>query len=120
MKKEINYYLKFFLPVILLLLCCCKRQNFYHGYVYDQETKKPLMNVLVKESFVTNPQSATTDVKGYFKIENNTNSITDLVFSIPRYRQDTIPSVWSQHGERLEYTFLNPKPDTIFLAPIME
>ena len=106
------------LPLPVMLLClifaCSGKQNFYQGYVYDLDTRKPLENVIVKECNLK-PLSGRTDSTGYFKVENNTQSISDLVFITNTHKPDTAITVWSQHGERIEYSFLNKKPDTIYL-----
>ncbi|WPO83655.1 carboxypeptidase-like regulatory domain-containing protein [Chryseobacterium sp. JJR-5R] len=103
---------------LILFSIQCSQQNFYHGFVYDQDTKKPLNRVLVKESFNSDSLSDYTDINGYFKIENKKESVADLIFSFDGYKKDTAVTVWSQHGEKLKYRFLNKKPDTIFLKKI--
>lgn len=100
---------------ILIFFGCTSKENFYHGYVYDAETKHPLKNVLVKENLDSNPKSTYTSANGYFKIENNTEFIADLVFIIDDFKKDTVVTVWSQHGETLRYKFLTSKSDTIYL-----
>lgn len=105
--------------VILLFTCFlfsyCSPTEAYHGYVYDGLTRKPLTKVLVKERLPANAKFTYTDAKGYFRIENKKQSFTDLIFSLDKYQVDTFPSIWSQHGETLKYTFLNHTPDTVFL-----
>jgi hypothetical protein len=98
--------------------CKSKKQNFYHGFVYNINDKKPIKNVLVKENFKENFLTEKTDSLGYFKIINNTGSIGELIFICDNFKTDTIPTIWSQHGEKLKYLFLNKIPDTIFLTPV--
>ncbi|MFK7050525.1 hypothetical protein FLACOL_02146 [Flavobacterium columnare] len=108
--------MKFFL--LLFTLVCTNCENFdndYSGYVYDRSTKKPLSKVLVRENFVKNSKQAFTDSNGFFKIKNDSEAITDLVFLLNGYKSDTAVTAWSQHGEKMEYRFLNKKNDTIFL-----
>ena len=66
--------------IVFLTFCKSKKQNYYHGYVYNIENKKPLQNVFVKENLATNFLVSKTDSTGYFKIKNNTQSIADLIF----------------------------------------
>jgi len=113
---SLNYKITLYIFLTACIITgCSRKQNFYHGYVYDLQTKKPLENVDVKENLVKDPLTGRTDKTGYFKIENTTGSIADLIFSGKDYKQDTLPTVWSQHGERLEYSFVNKNPDTIYL-----
>ena len=107
--KALNILLIFFFTQ------CSNQQDFYHGYVYDEQTNKPLKNVFVKENIKSNPKSTYTNFNGYFKIGNKENSISDLVFSIKGYGKDTVVTMWTQHGEQLKYKFLNSLPDTLFL-----
>lgn len=102
---------------MVFLTGCSEAPEFYHGYVYDQKTQKPLANIQVKEDYPSNSKSAYTDTKGYFKIKKDPQSITDLIFSSPDYGPDTLLTVWSQHGESIGYVFVNAKPDTAFLTP---
>ena len=100
---------------LILIWCCSCRPDFYHGYVYDADTMQPLPGVSVRENSVSHIQFSNTDEKGYFKIENHTNSHQNLIFSAKGYRVDTMLTIWSQHGETISYSFINIKPDTIFL-----
>lgn len=107
--------LKITLLAFFLFSCSAAKQPYYHGYVYDEVTKKPLANVLVKENTLGNPKSTRTDAKGYFKIENKTQFFSDLIFSDAQHRPDTIPTAWTQHGEKMNFTFVTSKLDTAFL-----
>ncbi|MBB5637083.1 hypothetical protein HDE68_002996 [Pedobacter cryoconitis] len=100
---------------VFLLSCSGTRQPYYHGYVYDEITRKPVSNVLVKENIRGNPKFTRTATNGYFKIENNTQYFSDLIFSDAQHPPDTIPTAWTQHGEKLSFTFVTDKPDTAFL-----
>lgn len=103
------------LAAIFLFSCSGTREPYYHGYVYDKITKKPLANILVRENTPGNPKSTFTDAKGYFKIENNTKFFSDLIFSDVNHLPDTIPTAWAQHGEKMNFTFVTSKLDTAFL-----
>lgn len=105
----------FYLVLILLIFACKSSRSFYHGYVYN--SNGPLNNVQVKED-MGNSNSTFTDSTGYFKLNKNTYLLNNLVFIKEGFKIDTIKTVWSQHGERLEYMFLNKKEDTIYLKPI--
>jgi hypothetical protein len=111
------YIVIFSTLLICIISCKSKNQNFYHGYVYNNENKKPLKNVIVKENLLKNFLSSKTDSTGYFRIQNNTQSIADLIFICENFKKDTVKTIWSQHGENLKYLFLNKIPDTIFLKP---
>ncbi|MCF6349918.1 MAG: hypothetical protein L3J23_02670 [Flavobacteriaceae bacterium] len=63
-----------------------------------------MSNVLIKEIF-ENPQSTTSDKKGYFKLNKSPNVISDLIFLKKGYIEDTISTVWSQYGETQRNTF---------------
>ena len=106
----------FYLMLIVLVSACGYSQMYYQGYVYN--ARGPLNNVKVKEA--DNSNSTVTDSMGYFKLNKNPDVIKSLIFIKKGYKVDTIKTVWSQHGERLNYIFLNKKMDTIYLKPIDE
>lgn len=110
--------MKYLIVLIILATSCTQNSDYYHGYVYDAQTKKPLNNVLIKESIVQNPKSTHTNLEGYFRIEKNKESIADLIFSLNGFKKDTVATVWAQHGEKLMYRFLNKKTDTLFLRKV--
>lgn len=109
--------MKFGFPLLLLMLINCKNYTKnYHGYVYNTD-KLPVNGVIVKENN-TSLITTTTDKNGYFVLSKSSNSIKDLIFSKVGYENDTVQTVWSQHGEKLEYVFVTSKSDTIFLKRI--
>ena len=116
---KLNLFNKSAFLVLVIIWCSSCRPDFYHGYVYDAETMQPLSGVNVKENSVSPIQFSHTDEKGYFKIENHTNSYRDLIFSAKGYRVDTMLTIWSQHGETISYSFINNKPDTVFLQKMV-
>lgn len=101
--------------VFIVFINCINQQNFYRGYVYDMTTKMPLYNVLIKENLKENSKSGRSDRNGYFEILNDTESSGNLIFSLEDYKSDTINTVWSQHGEKLKYRFINSKNDTLYM-----
>lgn len=103
------------LPVSLLIInSCITKPKFYRGYVFYD--KKPLANVIVKKENCNN--LTLTDSTGFFKLPKKSNSIRSLIFTKNGFVTDTIPSVWTQHGEKVNYTFLNKTLDTIILRKI--
>ncbi|MET4083693.1 putative membrane protein [Pedobacter sp. UYP30] len=107
-----------YLLVAVFLMQCSGIHKTYHGYVYDNQTNMPLNNVFVEENLIQNANSGRSNSIGYFEIENNKESIADLIFSLKGYKKDTVVTVWSQHGESLMYKFLNKKSDTLFLRRV--
>ncbi len=97
---------------IILLYSCKPSQEFYDGYVYYD--KKPVGNVMVKENRIDKNINTKTDSTGYFILPKNSNSLSDLVFIKDGVNIDTVKTVWTQHGEKIKYTFLNKKKDTLF------
>ena len=98
---------------ILMAISCKVKPKFYSGYVYFNE--KPLQGVIVKKDNQKLSDMTQTDSIGFFKLHKEPNSIYSLIFKKKGFTTDTIPSVWSQHGEKIKYTFLNKYPDTINL-----
>ena len=107
MKKTMLFF------YLLLIISCNKKATFYHGVVIDAN-KKPIANVNVSLRFDSN-KSTFSKENGYFKLSKSPDIIDDLVFSKKGYITDTIFSVWTQHGEKVNYTFLNKSSDTIRL-----
>ncbi|CAA0187906.1 carboxypeptidase regulatory-like domain-containing protein [Tenacibaculum maritimum] len=104
----------FLLVSILIISSCRTKPKFYRGYVFYD--KKPLLNVIVRKDNLN--ESTQTDSTGFFKLPKEPNSIHSLIFEKTGFITDTIPSVWTQHGEKVNYTFLNKTIDTIFLRKI--
>ena len=107
--------------VILLILIassligCKTKPLFYQGYVYHDNQPQENVTVITDDN---NQDYTKTDVTGYFKLNKMPNTLTDLIFNKEGFRIDTIPSVWSQHGEKIKYNFINKKMDTIQLIKI--
>jgi len=106
------------LPVLILLINCGKLQECYSGYVYDETSRKPIKRVFIKENFSLSFKSTYSNEKGYFKINNNSESIGDLIFICNGYKTDTIVTIWSQHGENLKYKFVRKESDTLYMKRI--
>ena len=104
------------LSFLILFLVSCGPQGYYHGYVFDAETRKPISKVLVKENSLSGARSSYTNKNGYFKVVNQENTSSDLIFITNGYQVDTVLTRWSQHGERLEHMFTDSKSDTAFLT----
>ena len=112
--------MKKYMPILILILMsnCGKSQRYYSGFVYDQTSKKPINRVLIKENFSSSFKYTYTNDKGYFKINNNSESIADLIFVCNGYKTDTIVTVWSQRGENLKYRFVRKESDTLYMQKI--
>lgn len=98
--------------ISFIFISCSTKPAFYKGYVYYDN--KPLKNVTVKKMY--DDESFTkTDSTGYFILQKRPNTLRSLIFEKKGFITDTIPSVWTQHGEKVKYTFLNKYSDTIIL-----
>jgi len=104
------------LSFLMLFFFSCGPQGYYHGYVFDAETRKPISKVLVRENSLSGARSSLTNKDGYFKVANSESTSSDLIFNAKGYKVDTILTRWSQHGERLEHMFTDSKSDTAFLT----
>ena len=56
-----------------------------------------------------------TDANGYFKLNEGPTSMTDLIVFYKEQSIDTIITRWAQGGERLVYSFVEGKNDTLFI-----
>lgn len=101
------------LAFLILGISCSVAPKYYQGYIYSTK-KTPISNIKICEQG-TNKCSKTDDF-GFFKIEKNKNSINNLVVYNNNSPIDTIKTIWSQHGEKINYSFLeNNKKDTLFI-----
>lgn len=109
MKKTLNVFL------LLILISCSNKITYYHGYIYN-EKNEPLENLKIVED--DNLQSySMTDQHGYFKILERNNYGGNLkVYTIDNVIIDTIWTVYSTHGEKLNYRFVNGRSDTLFIS----
>ncbi|MFC3161066.1 hypothetical protein SAMN05443633_101141 [Chryseobacterium arachidis] len=97
---------------IFFLISCVATPDYYEGYIFTKE-KKPLPNIKVCE--INKNNCTITDNKGFFKMKKTKSSINDLAISYKNKPLDTIKTVWSNHGERISYSFVEGKKDTIFI-----
>ncbi|MCW3161417.1 hypothetical protein [Chryseobacterium oryctis] len=104
--KSIKY-----LGAIILLWSCSASKN-YEGYIFNNQ-KKPVKNIKVCEQYTTN--CITTNDKGFFILKKDNTSIRNLVVFSNNKPIDTIRTVWSQHGEKINYSFIEGKKDALFL-----
>jgi len=104
-----------FLTLAFLLFCCKNRKiNFYEGHIYD-ENNKPLPNIKVCKMYHTPTDCTMTDANGYFKINKDPTSIPDLIVFYKEQPIDTMRTLWTQAGERIMYSFVEGKNDTLFI-----
>ncbi|WP_131726141.1 hypothetical protein [Chryseobacterium sp. Leaf405] len=91
---------------------CTPSSKSYEGYIYNHQ-KKPLENIKVCEQ---NKNNCTyTNDKGFFQLRKDKNSIGDLLVFNRESTIDTIKTVWSQHGEKINFSFIEGKNDTLFI-----
>lgn len=99
--------------ITVFVLSCKSKINYYEGYICNMD-KKPLSKVKVCKMHKLNEYSI-TDEKGFFRINKALNFIDDLIVFYDEKPIDTIRTVWSQHGEKIIYSFLEGKNDTLFI-----
>ena len=88
--------------------------RYYEGHIYD-ENKKPLPNIKVCRGYKLTTCTM-TDANGYFKLNKKPTFITDLIVFYKEQPIDTIITVWAQGGgEKLMYSFVEGKKDTLFI-----
>ena len=73
--------------------------RYYEGHIYD-ENKKPLPNIKV--------------CRGH-KLTKDPSSVSKLIIFYKEQPIDTIITRWAQGGERLVYSFVEGKKDTLFI-----
>ena len=87
--------------------------RYYEGHIYDRNNN-PLPNIKVCRGYKLTACTM-TDTNGYFKLNMTPNFITDLIIFYKEQPIDTIRTVWAQAGERLVYSFIEGKKDTLFI-----
>ena len=108
---------KYILLSLFVIISSCGGNSsfkYYEGHIYD-ENKKPLPNIKVCKMYHTPTDCTTTDANGYFKINKDPTSIPDLIVFYKEQPIDTIRTVWAQAGERIMYSFVEGKNDTLFI-----
>lgn len=98
--------------LILFINACTAVPDYYEGYIFSSN-KKPLANVKVCEEYST--KCVYTNSKGYFKLEMQKKSIRNLIVFSNDKPIDTVRTVWNQHGEKIKYSFIEGKKDTLFI-----
>lgn len=103
----------FLIAALLFFANSCKTspQN-YEGYVFRGKGK-PANNIKVCEENKNN--CTTTNQQGFFKLQKQETSIRNLIVFQGNNPIDTIKTVWSQHGEKIKYSFIEGKKDTLFI-----
>ncbi len=99
--------------LLITLANCSNKPLFYKGYVYHNG--KPQAQVVVRRMHSNQDESTRTDSTGFFKLKKEPNSIHSLIFEKEGFAIDTIPTVWTQHGEKINYRFINDEKDTLFI-----
>lgn len=112
-----NQIKKYLFVSLFILLNCQSVSDHYHGKVTD-ENNNPIEDVIVKEECFE--KKTVTNKKGYFKLKRSSNTLGYLIFSKEGYKSDTIPTVWSQHGEALQYNFIEKDTTDIRLKGLLE
>ena len=107
MKKNVVIIVYLFLGI-----SCTVTPKYYQGYIYSTK-KKPIFNIKICEQ--NTEKCSKTDDFGFFRIQKNENSINNLIVYKDNTPIDTIKTVWSQHGEKINYSFLENRKDTLFI-----
>jgi hypothetical protein len=96
------------------LLSVLKKNDYYSGVVVD-ESGRPVENALVRE-FIADSSYArqVTDNNGYFEFKRSESILPDMIISKNGFITDTIPLVYSVHGEYLEYSSMILKDSSKF------
>ena len=108
---------KYILLSLFFIISSCggnRGFKYYEGHIYDTN-KKPLPNIKVCKMYHTPTDCTMTDANGYFKINKDPTSIPDLIVFYKEQPIDIIRTVWAQGGERLVYSFVEGKNDTLFI-----
>jgi hypothetical protein len=101
---------------LLLLISCSNRIDYYHGYIFSSKENKPLKELRIEEDDNLKTTSY-TDEKGYFKIpETNGFGGNLIIYDKNNSILDTIWTVYSSRGEKLNYRFINGRKDTLFIT----
>lgn len=110
------YQIRYFLFVLLFIFLNCTSVNdHYHGKITD-DNNNPLEDVIVKLEYFE--IKTKTDKKGYFKLNRSSERLEKLIFYKEGYKTDTIPTVWCQHGETLNYNFIENDTTVVLLKQI--
>jgi uncharacterized protein YxeA len=103
--------------IITVFLAGCKTNiNYYQGFIYDMNNK-PIKNLKVYEKSNKSNYSITND-KGYFKITTKNNTIKRFLYVEQNGLTiiDSIQVFGSQGGEKIKYSFVEGKKDTLYIS----
>ncbi len=105
---------KSFIILIYLFvgISCTVTPKYYQGYIYSTK-KRPISNIKICEQ--NTDECSKTDDFGFFRIKKNENLINNLIVYNNNTPIDTIKTVWSQHGEKINYSFLENRKDALFI-----
>lgn len=94
---------------------CTTSVKNYEGYIYEYKTKTPLSNINVcsKHNNDNNKKCVKTDKKGFFKMD--LNSMQYIYVYINGNLSDSIQTIRSSGGEKIDYYFVNGRKDTAFI-----
>ena len=104
----------FLFTLLLFLLSCKKKIDYYQGYLYDTNNN-PIENLIVYEKY--NKKSfSRTNKKGLFKIKvKNRLSHFLIIEQNGTTIIDSIQIIGVQGGEKIKYSFINGRNDTLFI-----
>ena len=108
---------KYILLSLFVIISSCGGNSsfkYYEGHIYD-ENNNPLPNIKVCIMYHTPTDCTMTDANGYFKINEDPTSMTDLIVFYKEQPIDTMRTLWTQAGERIMYSFVEGKKDTLFI-----
>lgn len=98
--------------VVFFINSCTTSAQNYEGFIYKSK-EIPFGNIKICEKSTNN--CTQTDSKGFFKLKKNKDSINDLIVFYNNLPVDTIKTPWKQHGEKINYSFIKGKKDTLFI-----
>ncbi|CAM1356870.1 hypothetical protein [Tenacibaculum ascidiaceicola] len=104
----------FIVLLIPIFIQCEKRINYYQGYLYDTNNN-PIENLVVYEKY--NKKSfSRTNKKGLFKIKVKNRLCHFLIIEQNGTTTiDSIQIIGVQGGEKIKYSFINGRNDTLFI-----
>ncbi len=105
----------FFIAVVYLIQCK-SNINYYQGFIYDMNNN-PVINLKVYEKHNKENYSL-TNKKGYFKIYTKRNNIKRFLYVKLNESRiiDSIQITGIQGGERIKYSFIEGRKDTLFIT----
>lgn len=96
----------------LFISSCATTVQNYEGFIYNTK-REPIANIKICEQHKNN--CTQTDMKGFFILKRDKNSINNLIVFHNNVHVDTIKTVWRQHGEKVNYSFIEGTKDTLFI-----